>query len=120
MRKRNIAFRLARLEEMLPDANKIKAGGREYTYDFLVLATGVDYDWNAGKGADSASIYHYEPAVAFGNRLEKMNEGSIVIGILSGNPQTGMAYELVFKLHEYFCRRGMRKHIDLIFLTLPL
>ena len=84
-------------------------------WDYLVVALGVSYDWDAVPGsADAFSFYDTASATRLRQRLAGFGGGSIVIGV-GGSPYRcpPAPFEAILMIDSYLRRRGIREDSDL-------
>ena len=84
-------------------------------YDFLVLAPGAVYDWNAVPGsADAYSFYDLESARRLRRRLSTFRNGRVLIAVSSLPYKCPPApFEAAFILDWSFTERGVREDIEI-------
>ncbi len=89
------------------------AGTEEY--DYLVLAPGAVYDWDAVPGAKSAySFYNIETARRLRRKLSTFVKGRVVIAVASLPYKCPPApFETAMVLDWAFTRRGVRRDVEL-------
>ncbi|AKA49007.1 N-acyl homoserine lactone synthase [uncultured archaeon] len=98
------------------------SSGREYTYDYLIIATGDRLVTDEFQNFDSEAHHFYslEASLELGKELSKFNGGKIVVGPSSIPYQCPPApYEFTFQLDRYLRRRGIRDKTELHY-TFPL
>ena len=93
----------------------IHTAGNTLHYDYLILATGVEYDWEGVPGsAEAHSFYNLENAQQLRAALRSFNKGRIVISISRLPYKCPPApYETAMLLDSYFSDRTIRPEIDL-------
>lgn len=113
---------------VIDEAVKIDAGagkvelahGSPIAYDYLVVATGAELDYDAVPGLRQATqgFYSLVDAERLREELRRFHGGTIVVGV------AGMPYkcppapvEFVLLLDEYLRRRGLRERTTLRFLS---
>ncbi len=98
--------------------------GSSEPYDFLVIATGPQLNYEAvpGLGPEkgySQSVFSFEHAtrasVAFNKFLDK--PGPVVIGAVQGASCFGAAYEYMFNMSHQLKKHGLLKKVPLTFVT---
>ena len=84
-------------------------------YDYLVVAPGAVYDWEAVPGATNAySFYDIESARRLRRKLSRFRKGRVIIAVSSLPYKCPPApYEVAMILDWEFRRRGVRKDIEL-------
>jgi len=97
--------------------------GKQYGYDFLVIATGCIPAPERIEGLKKAGdhFYQYEPARQLAQRLSTIEKGRIFITV--SFPQTpnvphqcGIApVETTLMLDDFLRRRGVRDHVEIIY-----
>lgn len=114
--------------EFDPDANKIvTADGSTIEYDYLILATGLDLDYNAIEGMDEnrigtnglGSIYHSpEKAYATWQLLDKFADTGGNGVFLRPNTEmkcAGAPLKYAFITEDHLVRRGNRSKANLVY-----
>ncbi|HMP99589.1 MAG TPA: FAD/NAD(P)-binding oxidoreductase, partial [Cyclobacteriaceae bacterium] len=90
-------------------------------YDHLVIATGPKVDFNVAPGVKEYAHYIGTPLGAMKAReaLEefKKNPGPVVIGATQRAGCMGAAYEFVFNFEKWLRDEGIRKKVDLYWIT---
>lgn len=108
-----------------PKTNTVRTqSSGDVTYDYLVVATGC--------GLDYSGIDHLDPAEGYVQCIvtpplaEKANEayeklvadpGPVVVGATQGASCMGAAYEYLFNLDKELRRKGVRKQVDITWIT---
>lgn len=90
--------------------------GKEYTYDYLIIATGdrLVPEEIPNFGKEASHFYSLEASLELGKKLAGFNGGKIVIGPSSIPYQCPPApYEFTFQLDRYLRRRGIRDKTEL-------
>ncbi|WP_285430173.1 FAD/NAD(P)-binding oxidoreductase [Pseudomonas sp. fls2-241-R2A-110] len=97
--------------------------GKQYGYDFLVIATGCVPAPERIEGLKEAGdhFYQYKPARQLAQRLSTIQKGRIFITV--SFPQTpnvphqcGIApVETTLMLDDYLRRRGVRNHVEIVY-----
>ena len=96
--------------------------GAEYTYDYLVIAIGAEYDFDALPGyKEGAYNFHYGPDVLkLREALQSFEGGDLVMGIADIPFKCPVSpLEFVFMAHDFFKRKKMLDKVK-IHLTSPL
>jgi len=119
--KHGIDFINEDAESIDPEANKVKTkGGKEISYDYLVIATGPKLVFGAeGQEQNSTSVCTAEHAMELNKRLEEFyrNPGPVVVGAIPGVSCFGPAYEFAFMLHHELKKRGLRHKVPITYIT---
>lgn len=91
-----------------------------FEYDFLVVALGASYDWDAVPGSDLAySFYNLETSRRLRRRLSRFRRGRLVISVARPPYKCPPApFETAMMVHWYFRRQGIRKDSEII-VTIP-
>ena len=103
--------------------NKVMLQGGEKSYDYLIVAIGADK--LKPKGVENTFTICGAPEgnLAFRDRFQdlvKQGKGKIAIGF-GGNPvdksavRGGPAFELIFNIHNYLKKKGIRDQFELTF-----
>lgn len=98
------------------------ASGREFSYDYLIIATGDRFtpDDIPNYQKEASHFYSLDASLELGKKLQHFNGGKIVIGPSSIPYQCPPApYEFTFQLDRYLRRRGIRDKTEIHY-TYPL
>lgn len=121
LEKKGVEFVHAEALEIDPDKNVVKTTKGDYSYDHLVIATGPKVDYNVAPGVKEYAHYIGTPNGAMKARksLEefKKNPGPIVIGATQSAGCMGAAYEFLFNIEKWLREEGIRKKVDLHWIT---
>lgn len=110
-------------EALSVDANQkvVKTDHGDYTYDYLVVATGPKVKYDIAPGVQEHAHYIGTPNGAMKTRkaLEdfKANPGPIVIGATQNAGCMGAAYEFLFNVEKWLREQNIRKKVDLYWIT---
>lgn len=119
--KHGIEFINENGESIDPDANKLRTtGGKEISYDYLVIATGPKLVFGAeGQDQYSTSVCTAEHAMELNRKLEEFyrDPGHVVVGAIPGVSCFGPAYEFAFMLHHELKKRGIRHKVPITYIT---
>jgi sulfide:quinone oxidoreductase len=122
--KRGIEFIAEAARALDPQHNKLTlAGGREVSYDYLVIATGPRLAFEEvpglGPGGNTVSVCTTPHAQHAHDRyLEFLkNPGPIVIGAAAGASCFGPAYEFALILDADLRKRRLRSQVPMTFVT---
>lgn len=109
-------FRQERVTSIDPETRRVATDAGSYDADFLVLALGADYDFDATPGFTEGGVEYYSVAGAERMReaLVDFESGTIVIGIL-GHPFKcpPAPFEAALLLHDHFLERGVRNAVEI-------
>lgn len=112
-----------RAEEIDPDENTVTTkSGQELTYDYLVVAPGIQLNWSAVKGLKEnlgtngiCSNYAFETAEYTWETLRQFKGGNAVFTNALGQVKCGGAPQKIMYLAEdYFRRHGLRDRAKVI------
>ncbi len=99
----------------------VKTDHGDYTYDYLVVATGPKVKYDIAPGVQEHAHYIGTPNGAMKTRkaLEdfKANPGPIVIGATQNAGCMGAAYEFLFNVEKWLREQNIRKKVDLYWIT---
>jgi sulfide:quinone oxidoreductase len=118
-----VHFVHAEATEIDPDRKTVTAGGKEYSYDYLVVATGYrnDFDVVPGLGPDgnASTITTVAGALEAGRAWERYlrDPGDIVIGATQGAGCFGAAYEFLFNTSYQLRKAGLQKDVKLTYVS---
>lgn len=121
--KAKITFICTEIIQILADDKVVRCKDRDFEYDYLIIATGPEwiYDQITGLGLDSNVSFIVTPETAWATRkrwLEFIKDpGPVVIGATPGSQCTGPAYEFLFNLEKRCRDLGIRKKVDITFIT---
>lgn len=97
------------------EAKTLETGAGTLEYDYLVLAPGAEYDWNAVPGAARAySFYDLKTAQRLRRKLSTFRNGRIIVAI-AGLPYKcpPAPFEATMLLDWALNKRGVRHNTDL-------
>ncbi|HZJ25978.1 MAG TPA: FAD-dependent oxidoreductase [Acidimicrobiia bacterium] len=122
--RKEIEFVAATVEKIDPDRRTVSAGGHEYGYDRLVIATGHRSANEAVPGlgpfdGPGHSLMSPPEAEEARTALEGLlaDRGPVVIGCAPGASCIGPAYEFAFELDHLLRRRRLRHEVPIVFVT---
>lgn len=97
------------------DARRITTDAGEHEADFLVVALGADYDYDATPGlADATEFYSVAGAERLGELLPSFTSGRAVIGVCGAPFKCPPApSECALMLHDYLVERGVRDDCEI-------
>jgi NADH dehydrogenase FAD-containing subunit len=125
-RRRDIDFVHGAFEELDTDARRVRAGGRDLSYDFLVLATGA-----AMAPGEVPGLAEYAETIWTPAEMEVLGErlGTLVAQAAAGvdqrvlfvvppnNKCAGPLYEIVFMLETWLRRKKVRDRVSIVYTT---
>jgi len=106
-----------------PDTKTVTAGGKEYAYDYLVVATGYRNDFDAvpglGPDGNASTITTIAGALEAGKAWQRYlrDPGDIVIGATQGAGCFGAAYEFLFNTSYRLRKAGLKGKVQLTYVT---
>lgn len=105
-----------------PDNQVVTAGGRDYTYDYLIIATGYQNKMDVIPGltdGNAVTITTLEDAIKAGEAWERFlkDPGDIVIGATQSAGCFGAAYEFLFNTAYQLKRNGLKDKVSLTYVT---
>jgi sulfide:quinone oxidoreductase len=104
-----------------PVTKRVNTHADIYAADYLVVALGADYDWDATPGlTDSHEFYTVVGAEKLRDELRNFNRGHVLIGVCGTPFKCPPApSECALMLHDYLGKRGVRGVCEISF-VLPL
>jgi len=104
-----------------PVAKRVTTDHQTHEADFLVVALGADYDFDATPGlADATEFYTVAGAERLGKILPTFTKGRVLIGVCGAPYKCPPApSEAALMMHDYLTTRGIRDACE-ITLILPL
>jgi len=121
--KARAQFICTEILEILAEEKIVRCRDQDFKYDYLIMATGPEwvFDPVAGLGLDSNVSFIVTPETALETRKRWFefikDPGPVVIGAAQGCQCTGPAYEFLFNLEKRCRDLGIRKKVDIIFIT---
>ena len=110
--------------EVEPDANKVRTrSGLEIRYDFLVVATGVQLNWNAIPGlkeavdrGDASSNYDFNLAPKTWENIRRFQGGTALFHMPSAPIKCpGAPQKIMYLAADYFRRNGLAQQTKIIY-----
>lgn len=121
LKKRGVNFVLDTAVRVVPSENKVYTEKGEYEYDHLVIATGPKVNFDIAPGIKEHTCYIGTPPGAMETRRQldefKKNPGAIVVGATQMAGCMGAAYEFLFNVEKWLRDQGLRKKVDLYWVT---
>jgi NADH dehydrogenase FAD-containing subunit len=99
------------------------SGGDSYEYDFLVIATGYRNKGDVVPGLDPANSAYTITTLADASRAGEAwtrfrdDPGPVVVGATQGAGCFGAAYEFLFNMSYQLRKAGLRKQVELTYVT---
>lgn len=121
--KHDIEFIQAEATQILQEENLIKTTKGDFSYDYLVMATGPELAFDAveGIGPESNVSCICNPKGAMDTREKweefKKNPGPVVIGAAPAAGCAGAAYEFLFNFEKRCREAGIRDKVDITWVT---
>ena len=119
----HIEFVHAAATSIDPATKVVRVGTTEYSYDYLIIATGYENDFSVapglGRGGNAVTITSLDDATEAGERWRKFLEkpGDVVIGATQGASCFGAAYEFLFNTAYQLKKHGLADRVKLTYLT---
>lgn len=113
-----------RVESFAPTENRVAvSGGDTITYDYLIVAPGIQVNWNQIKGLKESvgrdgvcSNYSIDTVASTWKFIRELKQGVALFTQPAGAVKCGGAPQKICYLAEdYFRRNGVRDNIDVIF-----
>ena len=112
---RGIRYLEANIDLIDTDGQNIATSAGTLEYDYLVVALGAQYDWDAVPGARSAySFYDFDYARRLRRRLSRLKRGKIVIAAAQPPYKCPPApFESAMIINWWARKKGIRKDIEI-------
>ena len=119
--KPGVRFLQETISAIDPVARRVTTDRGTHAVDFLVVALGADYDFDATPGmAEATEFYTLAGAARLGRILPAFTKGRVVIGVCGAPFKCPPApSEAALMMHDYLTARGIRSACE-ITLILPL
>ncbi len=113
--QRGVNYVQAEVEGIDVLRQRVQTSAGALPYDYLIVATGAEYDWNAVPGSTQAhSFYNLDTARKLRDALRRFRQGRIVIAVSRLPYKCPPApYEAAMLLDSAFAERGVRRGIDI-------
>ena len=118
--KKNIEVVNAIVNEIVPAEQKLKAGEKEYHYDFLVIALGADLAPEKIQGWDDSvhTFYTFEGAAKLHETLKSFSGGKVALVIASIPYKCpGAPHEGAMLIEDFFTAKGIRGKVGIDLFT---
>ncbi len=112
---RGVKFMEAHVNSINTQDQKVITSVETLDYDYLVIALGAQYDWNAVPGSkDAYSFYDFDYARRLRRRLSRLKRGKIVLAAAKPPYKCPPApFETAMMLNWWARKKGMRKNIEI-------
>ncbi|MEC9293328.1 MAG: FAD/NAD(P)-binding oxidoreductase [Chloroflexota bacterium] len=112
---RGIKFLEAHISSINLHDQKVTTSVKTLDYDYLVIALGAQYDWDAVPGSKGAySFYDFDYARRLRRRLGRLKRGKIVLAAAKPPYKCPPApFETAMILNWWARKRGIRKNIEI-------
>lgn len=119
LRQRGIAYVQAEVQRIDLAGQRLITNVNSVPYDYLVVATGAEYQWDAVPGASQVhSFYNLETARRLRDAVKRFRGGRVVIAVSRTPYKCPPApFEAAMLLESYFKANGVRKKVDLNVVT---
>jgi NADH dehydrogenase FAD-containing subunit len=125
-KKRDIELVAGPVESVDPERRRVKAGGRELAYDFLVIATGASMrpEDVPGLAEHAETIWTptemlslREKLAALALRAKRGEELTFLFNVPPNNKCAGPLYEIVLMVETWLRRQRIRESVRLLYTT---
>ena len=112
---RGVKFLEAHVNSINTQDQKVITSAQTLDYDYLVIALGAQYDWNAVPGSkDAYSFYDFDYARRMRRRLSRLKRGKIVLAAAKPPYKCPPApFETAMILNWWARKKGIRKNIEI-------
>ncbi|MEI6373970.1 MAG: FAD-dependent oxidoreductase [Actinomycetes bacterium] len=106
-----------------PKSQTVSAGGQDYPYDYLIIATGYRNNFDVvpglGPNGNAYTITTLADALATaeGWRTLVDKPGDVVVAATQGAGCFGAAYEFLFNISHQLRKAGIKKQVNLTYVT---
>ena len=118
--KKNIEVVNDIVNEIVPTEQKVKAGEKEYRYDFLVIALGADLVPEKIQGWDDSihTFYTLEGAERLHETLKNFSGGKVAV-VISSMPYKcpGAPHEGAMLVEDFLKSKGLREKVEISLFT---
>ncbi len=118
-----VNFVHATVTKIDPVEKKISTSFRSYHYDYLVIASGYQNNFDVceglGPGGNAYTITTLDEAIHAGEGWRNLirHPGDVVVGATQGAGCFGAAYEYLFNMSYQLKRAGIKKQVKLTYVT---
>lgn len=120
LQRKDIHFIQAKVEQIKPEYSQVKTNHGTISYDYLIIALGVEFHPETVPGLTSIGYnpYNFADLLSLRKELPQFKCGKIVV-FLSSLPYTGLVapYEYAFLLDSFFRSLNRRHKIELTLVT---
>ncbi|MGZ4409764.1 MAG: NAD(P)/FAD-dependent oxidoreductase [Gaiellaceae bacterium] len=116
--KPGVRFLQETITEIDPEARRVTTDGSIHDADFLVVALGADYDFDATPGLAEGGneFYSVSGAEQLGELLPRFTKGRAIVGVCGAPFKCPPApSEAALLLHDYLSARGVRDACEISF-----
>jgi sulfide:quinone oxidoreductase len=124
LRRKGIQFLQCKADAIDPIAREVVCGSVRHPYDYLLIATGAHWDYEAvpglgPRGGYTTSVGSIDEALAAQAAWQALlaDPGPVVMGAAPGASCFGAEYELTFNLELALRRAGVRDRATVTFVT---
>lgn len=112
---RGIKFVEANIDSIDTAGQNVSTSAGTFDYDYLVVALGAAYDWDAVPGArDAYSFYDFDYARHLRRRLSRLKRGKVVLAVAKPPYKCPPApLETALMINWWARKKGIRKDIDI-------
>lgn len=107
-----------------PEKNLVTTSMGKFSYDYLVIATGADPDWDVVPGLGPYHGYtQYVCSVPYATNARRewrkliQDPGPVVVGMTQSTGCYGLGYEMMMNLDCALRRAGVRDRVPMTFIT---
>jgi len=108
------------VNEIDPVGKKINAGGKEFSYDFLVIALGADIAPHKIQGWHDSihTFFTFEGAARLHETLKTFSGGKVAV-VISSMPYKcpGAPHEGAMLIEDFFTKKGLREKVEISLFT---
>lgn len=118
--KKDVEIVNASISEIVPAEQKVKAGEKEYHYDFLVIALGADLVPEKIQGWDDSihTYYTLEGAAKLHETLTNFSGGKVALVIASMPYKCpGAPHEGAMLIEDFFRAKGLQEKVEIDLFT---